>query len=35
MNEIGFSFKTGSKGSFDESDFPVDLPIHAVAVSSY
>jgi hypothetical protein len=35
MNEIGFSFNTGSRGSFDPDDFPVDLPIQAVAESSY
>lgn len=35
MDEIGFSFKTGSRGSFDPSDFPVDIPIQAVSVSSY
>ena len=35
MDEIGFSFNTGSRGSFDETDFPVDLPIQAVAESSY
>ena len=35
MDEIGFSFNTGSRGSFDPSDFPVDIPIQAVAVSSY
>jgi len=35
MNEIGFSFNTGSQGNFDPSDFPLDLTIQAVAVSSY
>ncbi len=35
MDEIGFSFNTGSRGQFDPSDFPVDITIQAVAESSY
>ncbi|RCU48387.1 hypothetical protein DU504_14395 [Haloplanus salinus] len=35
MDEIGFSFKTGSYGSLDEADFPWTLTIQAVAKSEY
>ncbi len=35
MDEIGFSFNTGSVGDLDPNDFPVELPIQAVAESQY
>lgn len=35
MDEIGFSFNTGSRGDFDPEDFPLDITIQAKAVSSY
>ena len=35
MDEIGFSFNTGSRGDLDPDDFPFTLTIQAVAESQY